>query len=50
MFGGSIGVTAHQPNGVVLKMDEVQPVRPYRAEHLIKRQAGAILRYHGLNE
>lgn len=32
-------VTAHQPNGAVLKMEEVQPVESYCAEHLIKRQA-----------
>jgi len=30
-------VTAHQPNGVALKMDEVQPVEPYQTGTLIKR-------------
>ena len=30
-------VTAYQPNGVALKMDEVKPVQSYRAESLIKR-------------
>ena len=35
--GGTNGVTAHQPNGVVLKMDEVQPVESYRAGTLIGR-------------
>ena len=30
-------VTAHQPNEVVLKMDEVQPVESYQADTHIKR-------------
>lgn len=30
-------VTAHQPNEVALKMDEVQPVQPYQAGSLIRR-------------
>lgn len=43
-------VTAHQPNGIALKMDEVQPVEPYRTGTLIKRAKQGNLRYLGVNE
>lgn len=36
--GWTTGVTAHQPNGVALKMDEAKPAEPYRAEALMKRR------------
>lgn len=43
-------VTAHQPNGIALKMDEVQPVLaiPYRVPDKACKQA--YLRYLGVNE
>jgi len=44
-------VTAHQPNGAVLKMNEDKLVEPYRAGALIKRASRRpTLRYLGVNE